>query len=599
MSFVIQAALHFRWVVLLLTLAIVGWGIWAFQHQSINAYPDISAQMVQIITVYPGRATEEVKAQVTIPIENAMLGVPRVETVRSRTIFGLSLVQLEFEEGTEGYWARQRVTEQIGNIDLPDGVQPQLGPFATAYGEIYRYELVSDGTYDLIAMRTINDWVVTRRLKRVAGVAEVANFGGYQKQFVVTFNQAQLYRYGLALGDVEDAIKRNNAAGGGSVVSRGSMSMVVRGKGLIKNLDQIRNIFVKSVGGTPVYLKDLASVTINTKVPNGIFSKDLQEPSVEGIVTMRKGENPSRVLARVQEAVKELNETDMPPGLRIVSYYDRTHLIEATLHTVTHSVSMGITLVVLVLIFFLGRPSMALLVAMTIPFALLFALGLMYLVKIPIGLLSIGAIDFGIIVNGAVIMAENIAPGSANPDGATRRRLAIVRGAALDMQRPVLISVSLIMVAFLPLLSLTRIEGLLFRPMAITILFALLGALIFALVLVPVLASFLFRRGYREWENPLLRWFTPVYILSVEALLQVRWLVGTLSLAALALVLFLLVPRLGTEFLPYLDEGTIWVRANFPEGTSLEQTSEYGRRLREMALEFPDVKFAIVQAGRQ
>jgi cobalt-zinc-cadmium resistance protein CzcA len=599
MNLVIETALRLRWVVLLLTLGIVGLGVWVFQHQPIDAYPDISAQMVQIITTYPGRAPEEVERQVTIPVENAMLGVPRVESVRSRTIFGLSLVQMIFEEGTDAYWARQRVTEKLNEVTLPDGVQPQLGPLATAYGEIFRYELVSDGTLDLIELRTLNDWVVTRRLKRVPGVAEVANFGGYEKQFAVTFNQAQLKRFGLTLGDVEDAIKKNNAAGGGSVVSRGSMSMVVRGKGQIENLDQIQNIFIKSIGGTPIYLKDVAAVAIDTKVPNGIFSKDYQEPSVQGIVTMRKGENPSQVLDRVQKTVKELNETVMPPGVQIVSYYDRSHLIDATLHTVTHSVSLGITLVVLVLIFFLGRPSMALLVALTIPFSLLFALVLMYLANIPIGLLSIGAIDFGIIVDGSVIMAENIARrlGESGRHDA-RGALAIIRGAALDMQRPVFISVLLIMVAFLPLLSLTRIEGLLFRPMALTILFALSGALIFALVLVPVLATFLFRHGYREWENPLLRWFTPLYGWALAGLLKARWVAATVAIAGLALVLVLLVPRLGTEFLPYLDEGVLWVRANFPEGTSLEQTSAYGRRLREIALEFPDIKFAIVQAGR-
>jgi cobalt-zinc-cadmium resistance protein CzcA len=599
MNFVIETALRLRWVVLLLTLGIVALGVWVFQHQPIDAYPDISAQMVQIITTYPGRAPEEVERQVTIPVENAMLGVPRVESVRSRTIFGLSVVQMIFEEGTDAYWARQRVTEKLNEVTLPDGVQPQLGPLATAYGEIYRYELVSDGTLDLIELRTLNDWVVTRRLKRVPGVAEVANFGGYEKQYAVTFNQAQLKRFGLTLGDVEDAIKKNNAAGGGSVVSRGSMSMVVRGKGQIEDLDQIRNIFIKSISGTPIYLKDVASVSIDTKVPNGIFSKDYQDPSVQGIVTMRKGENPSQVLDRVQKAVQELNDTAMPPGVQIVSYYDRSHLIVATLHTVTHSVSLGITLVVLVLIFFLGRPAMALLVALTIPFALVFALVLMYLTGIPIGLLSIGAIDFGIIVDGAVIMAENIARrlGESGRRDA-RGALAVIRGAALDMQRPVFISVLLIMVAFLPLLSLTRIEGLLFRPMALTILFALTGALIFALVLVPVLATFLFRHGYKEWENPLLHWFTPVYEWVLGRLLKMRWVVATASVTGLVAVLALLVPRLGTEFLPYLDEGVLWVRANFPEGTSLEQTSAYGRRLREIALEFPDIKFAVVQAGR-
>ena len=600
MNLIIETSLRLRWVVLMLTLGVVGWGIWTFWQQAIDAYPDISSQMVQIITVFPGRAPEEVERQVTIPVENAMLGVPKVETVRSRTIFGLSVVQMIFEEGTEGYWARQRVTEKLGDIVLPDGVTPSLGPYATAYGEIFRYELVSDGTQDLIQLRTLNDWLVRKRLRRVPGVAEVANFGGYEKQFAVTFDQAKLKRFGLAFSDVEDAVKKNNVAGGGSVVSRGSMSMVVRGKGQLENIAQMQEIFIKSIGGTPIYLKDVATVSIDTKVPNGIFSKDYQDPSVQGIVLMRKGENPSIVLGRVQEAVKELNDTALKgTGVEIKSYYDRTHLIDATLHTVVHSVSLGITLVVIVLVFFLGRPAMALLVALTIPFSLVFAMVLMYLTNIPIGLLSIGAIDFGIIVDGSVIMAENIArrlgeSGRRDIRGVT----AIIRGAALDMQRPVFISVMLIMVAFLPLLSLTRIEGLLFRPMAMTILFALSGALIFALVLVPVLATFLFRNGYKEWENPILHWITAPYIHSVEMLLKVRWLIATISVSALVLVLFVLVPKLGTEFLPYLDEGVLWVRANYPEGTSLEQTNEYGRRLREIALEFPDIKFAIVQAGR-
>lgn len=600
MNFFVETALRLRWVVLLLTLGVVALGIWAFRQQTIDAYPDISAQMVQIITVFPGRAPEEIERQVTIPVENAMLGVPRVETVRSRTIFGLSVVQMIFEEGTDGYWARQRVTEKLGDIVLPDGVTPSLGPYATAYGEIYRYELVSDGTRNLIDLRTLNDWVVTKRLRRVPGVAEVANFGGLEKQFAVTFDPASLKRYGLTFSDVEDAIKKNNLAGGGSVVSRGSMSMVVRGQGQLENLQQMRNIFIKSIAGTPILLKDLATVSIDTKVPNGIFAKDYQNPSVQGIVLMRKGENPSIVLERVQKAVAELNANALKDsGVQIKSYYDRTHLIDATLHTVIHSVSLGITLVVIVLIFFLGRPSMALLVALTIPFSLVFAMVLMYLSNIPIGLLSIGAIDFGIIADGSVIMAENI----ARRLGESRRRdprgvMTIIRGAALDMQRPVFISVMLIMVAFLPLLSLTSIEGLLFRPMAMTILFALSGALIFALILVPVLATFLFRHGYKEWENPILHWITKPYIATVRAMLAFRWLAATVSLSALAIVLFVVVPRLGTEFLPYLDEGVLWVRASFPEGTSLEQTSAYGKRLRAIALEFDDIKFAVAQAGR-
>src|SRR5262249_20354958 len=290
-----------------------------------------------------------------------------------------------------------------------DGVKPDLGPLATAYGEIYRYELVSDGTHDLMEVRTLNDWVVIPRLLRCRGVADVSNFGGYLKQYTVTFRPAQLQRYDLALGDVMDAIKSNNASAGGSVVPRGSMSFVIRGKGSLQDMEEIRSIFIKSVGGTPVYLRDLATVTLDSPVPSGIFSKDKTDEGVEGIVLLRRGENPSEALAEVKNAVDELNShnTGPPGGVELVPFYDPRFLVHNPLHTVAHSVGLGITLVVLVLLLFLGRPSMALLVALTIPFSLLVALVLMYFTGIPIGLLSVGAIDFGIIVDGAVIMAEN------------------------------------------------------------------------------------------------------------------------------------------------------------------------------------------------
>ncbi|MDB5306102.1 MAG: heavy metal efflux pump, CzcA family [Gemmataceae bacterium] len=626
----IELALRKRWVVLVLAAAVAGAGVYAFRRQPVDAYPDISSQMVQVITTYPGRAPEEVERQITIPIENAMLGTPRVQVVRSRTIFGLSVVQMIFEEGTEAYWARQRVAEKLNDVTLPDGVQPQLGPLATAYGEVYRYQLASDGTHDLMELRELNDWVVTRRLLRVPGVAECANFGGYQKQLAVTFYPAQLDRYGITFADVEDAVKKNNTAAGGSVVRRGSMSLVVRGGGLVENARQLEGIFVKSVAGTPVYLRDIAAIGPDPKTPNGIFSKDRAGEGVEGIVLLRRGENPSQVLARVQEAVAELNESPaLPPGVRVVSFYDRQYLVDATLHTVAHSVLLGVTLVVLVLLLFLGRPSTALLVAATIPFALLAALLLMYLTDIPIGLLSIGAIDFGIIVDGAVIVAENIARrlGEAteearNAERGTRNednqpngegvssvprsafrvpRLnvpAVVLAATREMERPVFFSVLMVGVAYLPLLSLSSIEGLLFRPMALTMVYALGGSLLFALFVVPVLATLLFRHGYHEWENPVLRLARPAYAAALRALLGVRWLVVAVVVCGVAAVALRVLPKLGFEFLPYMDEGVIWVRANFPEGTSLEQTSEYGRRLREIALEFPDVRFAIVQAGR-
>src|SRR5262245_57693626 len=599
MAYLIPLALRNRWLVLALAVAIAGFGVWTFQHQKIEAYPDISGQMVQVITTFPGRAPEEVERQVTIPIEQAMGNVPRVEVIRSRTIFGLSVVQLMFEEGVDGYWARQRVQEKLQGLDLPEGAKPDLGPLATAYGEIYRYELRSTtGFQDLMELRTLNDWVVIPRLIRVSGVADVSNFGGHAKQYAVTLQPNQLSRFGLTLGDILDALKANNADAGGSVIQRGSMSFVIRGRGALQDIKTIGDTFIKSIGGTPIYIRDVAYVGLDYKTPIGIFSKDTTDEGVEGVVLMRRGENPSEVLKDVKQAMDELNETGLPEGVRIVPFYDRNYLVQSTLHTVIHSVLLGITLVVLILLLFMGRPSIAALVALTIPFSLLFALVLMYFVNIPIGLLSVGAIDFGIIVDGAVIMADSIAHRLGSRD-ATRRGVAkAVLAAALEVERPVFFSILMIVATYLPLLTLVRIEGLLFRPMALTLVFALMGALLFALFVVPVLATFFFRGGYREWENPFLRWFRPVYATILRTFLRNRWIVAATAAVLVVGIVVIIVPRLGIEFLPYMDEGVIWVRANFPEGTALEQTARFGARLREIALEFPDIKFIAVQAGR-
>lgn len=596
----IRAAMHRPWVVVILAIVVMAVGVWAFQQQPIDAYPDISSQMVQVITVYPGRAPEEVERQVTVPVEIAMRNVPQVDVIRSRTIFGLSVVQMVFEEGTESYWARQRVQEKLSALELPEGAQAELGPLATAYGEVYRYELVSTEGHSLIELRTLNDWVVIPRLLRAQGVAEVSNFGGLAKQYAVTYQPRQLERFGVTLNDLVQAIQANNASAGGSVLPRGSMSFVIRGSGSLEDMQQIENIFVKSIGGTPVYLKDLAEISLDNQPPSGIYSKDWTDQSVEGICLMRRGENPTTVLASVAEAIEELNATVLPEGVQVVPFYNRQHLVDATLDTVSHSVLLGVTLVVLVLLLFLGRPLMAALVAITIPFALLFALILMFLTKIPIGLLSIGAIDFGIIVDGAIIMAENIARrlGEAKHRGQQHGVFSNVLHAALEVERSVFLSILMIIVAYIPLLSLTSIEGLLFRPMALTMVYALVGALLFALFVVPVLSMILFRKGYKEWENPLLRLLRPVYARLLRGLLASQWLVMAVVVCTLVFVAVRVAPRLGFEFLPYMDEGVIWVRANFPEGTSLTQTSTFGRRIREIAMEFEDIRFISVQAGR-
>ena len=592
------ATIH-RLLVTVLTFAICVGGVWSFFQQPIDAYPDISALQVLVIAPYPGRAPEEIERQVTIPIELAMGSVPNLQVVRSRTIFGLAVVSLVFDEGVDKYFARQRVQERLTTVKLPDGVVPELGPMATAIGEIYRYELQSDHGHSLMDLRTLNDWVVIPRLQRTPGVAEVSNFGGLQKQYTLKFDPHQLERFGMSLGDIVDAIKTNNANAGGSMLKRGDMSFVIRGRGSLQDEHDLEQTVVNTVEGTPVYLHDVATVEIDSRIPDGIFGRDGRAQSVEGIVLMRRGENPSRTLERVKRDVAVLNGTVLPAGVKIVPFYDRQYLVDSTLHTVAHSVFTGIALVLLVLLAFLGSPSLALLVVLTVPFSLLFALVLMYLTDIPIGLLSIGAIDFGILVDGSVIMVDNLAHHlTQRRRGTSDTVQATILESAYEVERPVFFSTLMIICAYLPLLSLTNIEGLLFRPMALTVTYALLGAVLFSLFVIPSLAAILLRNGYSDWENPVLKWSRPLYAGLLRVLIPLRWFVAAWSVGALVWVCVRIVPQLGFDFLPYLDEGVIWVRASFPEGTSLDQTATYANRMRGMIREFPDVTFVTSQAGR-
>lgn len=596
----LRLAVERRGAVLLCTLAIGLAGIFAYRQLPIDAYPDISAQQVLIITPFPGRAPEEIERQVTIPIELAMGSVPALDVIRSRTIFGLSVVELIFQEGVDKYFARQRVQERLSGIELPEGATPELGPLATAYGEIFRYELQSDGTKDVMELRTLNDWVVIPRLQRTPGVAEVANFGGLEKQYTLKLDPRRLERYGLDLGKVVEAVRANNANAGGSVLKRGDMSYVIRGSGLLLNERDIAGTVVESIGGSPIYLRDVAEITLDSRLPAGIFGLNDRPQSVEGIVLMRRDENPSVVLARVKQEAEELNATVLPPGVRIEPFYDRQQLVDSTLHTVTHSVVSGIALVLLVLLAFLGRPVVALLVVMTIPFSLLFALVCMWLTNIPIGLLSIGAIDFGILVDGTVIMVDNIVRHLArrHHDPSPRELEIVIAESTVEVQGPIFCSMLMIVCAYLPIVSLTNIEGLLFRPMALTVMFALLGAVGFALFVVPATACFVLRHGNVDWENPVFNWMRDGYTALLEDLLAQRWLVLFVAVGVMIAISGFVVPRLGFDFLPYLDEGVVWVRANFPEGTALDQAAEYGDEMREIAHEFPDVIFATSQAGR-
>ncbi|HEX4048653.1 MAG TPA: efflux RND transporter permease subunit, partial [Elusimicrobiota bacterium] len=404
----VVAALNRRWLVVALALLTGGLGIWSFTQLHIDAYPDISGVQVELITPFLGRAAEETEQQVTVPLERALSSVPRTEIVRSRTIFGLSDVQVIFEPGVEDDWARQVVFQKIGDANLPPDAQTSMGSLSTAYGEIYRYQLVGDAAHGPMELRELNDWVVKPRLLRAKGVVEVQNFGGLSKQYAVRLDPRRMRQYGVRLQDVKAAIAANNSTGGGSLMERGGTSLVIRGLGQLKDYRELADVFIKNSEGTQVFVRDVATVAADHVQQTGIFGKDDDSDGVEGIVVMLRGANPSQTLANIREAVKDLNSSILPKGVRAVPYYDRTTLIDETLHTVFHNTLEGIALVVLILLATLGSPQLALIVALTIPGSLLFALILMKLTGIPISLLSVGAIDFGIIVDGAIITAENI-----------------------------------------------------------------------------------------------------------------------------------------------------------------------------------------------
>jgi cobalt-zinc-cadmium resistance protein CzcA len=594
----VAAAIKNRWLVLFFSVLLSGLGVYSYTRMNIDAYPDISGVQVQITTSYPGRAAEEVEQQITIPLENTFASIPHHEVIRSRTIFGLSLVQVLFEPGVDDYWAREVVFQKIGDAGLPSDTQTSMAPLDTAYGEIYRYELKGDASHGPLELRELNDWVVTPRLLKAKGVAEVENFGGLGKQYAIQLDASKLLQYGVKLQELETAIKANNSSGGGSLLERGSTSLVIRGLGRIENYKELENVFVKNSSGTQVFVRDLGHVVIDHLPQTGIFGKDEHGNEVEGIVVMRRGENPSETLGNIKEAVNDLNENILPKGVKLSPFYDRTAMIDETLHTVFHNTALGIILVVLTLFVFLGNPRIAFIVALTIPGSLLFALILMKLTDIPISLLSVGAIDFGIIVDGAVIVSENIIRHLAEAHGRERPLREIILEASHQVQKPMLFSMLIVIIAYFPLLSLQYIEGLLFRPMAITLCFALFGALLIALYLVPVLSTFLFKQGVPVKENNVFDRLTDRYKSILPKVLQRRTKIISACGAVFVVVLVLVLPRLGTEFLPYMDEGVFWIRANFPEGISLKENARYGDQMRKILHEFQEVSFATTQTGR-
>jgi cobalt-zinc-cadmium resistance protein CzcA len=596
---IIYIAIHRRGLmfILFIFLALVGYYSWT--QLAIDAYPDIADTTVQVVTQVPGLAAEEIEQQISIPIERAMNGLPGLNVMRSKNTFGLSTVVLVFDDGIEDYWARQRVTERLTDVDLPYDAVPGLNPLTSPTGEIFRYVVESD-RLDLREITDLHKWVIIPRIKQVVGVADVSNYGGITTQYQIEVNPRKMEQYDISLADIAEQIEKNNSNAGGSMISQGDLSYVIRGIGLVSDLDDLGRIVLKSINGVPVYVNDIGTLRYGNLERKGVlgFKDDTRNYSdgVEGIVQMLRGENPSRVLTDVHKAVDELNNNILPEGTRIHPFMDRTQLVNTTLNTVSHTLFEGLVLVVLVLIIFLGSWRGALLVALTIPFSLLIAFILMYITDIPANLLSLGAIDFGIIVDGAIMMMETILKKrESHPDEALTEESIIDRAA--EVARPILFSTLIIITAYLPLFAFEHIEKKLFTPMAYTVGYALLGALVVALFLIPGLAFYAYQKPRKPYHNRWLEKLTDMYHRQTAGLLEKPkwvWLSLVLTLTAAGVLSI----TVGKDFLPPLDEGSIWIQVQLPPGVSIEKSKEMGAVLRETIKEFDEVSYVMTQVGR-
>jgi len=602
LSRILEIALARRGAVVSGALVLAVVGVWAFGQLKLEAYPDISDPGVVVITSFPGFAAEEVEQQVTVPIERALNNTPHVIARRSRTIFGLSVVELTFADGTDDYFARQLVLERLRDAELPDGVTPTLGPMSPGIGEMYRYTLRGRG-YDAMRLREIQDWVVTPRLLQVPGVADVVTFGGQVRQYQIEIDPRALDKYRFSVRQLADTVKSNNRNAGGALLDVGQQSLPIRGSGLIRSIEDIEQIVLDAPRGVPFFVRDIGRVRIGSVPQTGIFAvgdEPLGVGGVEGIVLMRRWENPSEVLDAVHAAVDELNASRLPSGVGIVPIYDRTALVHNTLHTVSRVLLEGFVIVVTVLLVFLLSVRAALLTALIIPLSLLFAFACMRLAGVSLSLLSIGAIDFGIIVDATIVMVERIVhevAGRRNAGNPTAGLVDTVRSAARVVQRPILFSLLIIITAYIPLLTLERVERRLFTPMAMTVCFALVGSLVLSLTLVPAIATFLLRGTRAAPRHRVLEWLTRWYAVLVAR--TVRYARVTVA-AALVIVVgsVWLGTRLGSEFLPQLDEGVIWIRANLPPGISAQKSAEVAATMRRLIRQSPEVTMVMSQTGR-
>src|SRR6202142_4480761 len=593
---IVQFALRQRFLVLMVAVLIVIAGAISFQRMPVDAYPDLSPPIVEVITQWPGHAAEEIERLVTLPVELQMNGVPHMVFMRSISLYGLSDVIMTFQDDTDNYFARQVVFERLSDATLPTGVSGSLAPLSSPSNLVYRYVIDSpDRTPQ--ELKTYEDWVIERAYKSVPGVADDSGFGGTVMQYQVLLDPAKIYSYHIPLPQVLNALAANNANAGGGFYSQGSQFFYVRGLGLVAKTEDIGEIVVGNNNGVPVRIRDIGEVAIGHAPRLGEFGFQNDDDRVEGVILMLTGEQTQNVLKRVEEKTTEINRDLLPHDVKVRPYYDRSDLVQVTIDTVEHNLLLGMGLVLIVLIFFLVSVRAAIIVALTVPLSLLFAFIFLHARGIPANLLSIGAIDFGIIIDGTVVMMENIHRELAARHGQEYNLNEVIIAAAHDVARPFFYSVAVILAGYLPIYALTGPSGKLFVPMAETMSYALLGSLIFTLTLVPVLASYWLKKGVKEVVNKPYEWVKGVYAGELDWCLdhpKTTMIVATIIFAAT----LLLIPYIGGEFMPHLDEGALWVRATMPYTISFEESSKFAPQIRALIAKYPQVTEVGSELGR-
>jgi cobalt-zinc-cadmium resistance protein CzcA len=593
---VVASSLRQRFLVVLATLLLTFAGSWSLNRLPVEAYPDLSPPMVEIITQWPGRAAEEVERLITVPIEVEMNGTPRMTILRSISLYGLSDVILTFADGTDNYFARQRVYEHIADLNLPTGVSPSVAPLFSPSGLIYRYVMESPDRSPL-ELKTIDDWVVERQYKSVQGVADDSGLGGETMQYQVLLDPARIAGAGLSVPQIVNSLGANNDNAGGGFYSEGGQFYYVRGLGRLHTPEDIGNVVLAVNNGIPVLVKDIGRVVIGHAPRLGQFGYQYQDDAIEGVILMRTGEKTQEVLKRVEAKTEDLNRNILPKDVKVHTFYDRSDLISLTTETVEANLLRGMVLVIIVLVFFLYDFRAGLIVATTIPLGLLFAFICLDLHNVSANLLSIGAVDFGILVDGAVVMVENIHRQLAARHGRPIKLMEVIADAAAEVDRPIFYAVAVIVAGFLPIYALSGPSGKLFTPMADTMIFALVGSLAITLTLLPVLCSWAFRKGVRERRNPAFEAVKAAYAKGLDFCLAHPW-ATTLASALLLGGSLLLIPSIGAEFMPHLDEGALWIRATMPYTISFEESRKISPQVRQVLRSFPEVTIVASEHGR-